>query len=541
MGIKEELKHIICLALKKLNIDFNLDDIIIDIPKDKKNGDYATNIALMLAKKLKKSPMEIANLLKELLESDKIRKVEVASPGFINFFVSNDYLYQNLNKIIEDGKNYGKNNFGKGEKVNVEFVSANPTGTIHIGHARGASYGDSLSRILNFSGFDVTKEYYINDAGNQMNNLGISIKERYKEVCGLESSLPEDGYHGKEIILLAENLYSKYKNTKLEEENNFFRNYGLEHLINNIKKDLDTYRVNFDVWTSEQSLYDKGIVDEVITKLKNSNCCYIKEDALWLRTTDYGDEKDRVLIKSDGTYTYFLPDIAYHTDKFQRGFNKLINIFGADHHGYVKRLKGALEILNYDSSKLDVKLIQMVRLIENGEEVKMSKRTGKSLTLNDLIDEVGVNATRYFFASKSIDSQMDFNLDLAKKNSNDNPIYYIEYANARISSILKETTRKKIKNSQTYKTLNSSGAYNILTKLYEFEEIVISAATKRLPHLITNYVYDLAALFHTYYASEKIISEDLEYTSERVSLLMGIKIVINNALDLIGIIPREEM
>ena len=540
MRIKEKLQHIIKDSLKELEVEKKLSEIIITLPKDKNNGDYSTNVALTLSKELHKKPEEIAVMIKEKINNEMIEKVEVAYPGFINFFISKKYLLNKITEIIELNLNYGRSDFGKNRKINVEFVSANPTGELHIGHGRGATYGDNLARILKFNGFDVTKEYYINDAGNQMNNLGISIKERYKELCGLGCSLPEDGYHGKEIIDIAKQIYNIYGDKKLNQDIEYFKKEGLDILLDKIKKDLDKYRVNFDVFTSEQSLYDKGSVDKVLDKLNKKGHTYLNEDALWLKTSDYTDEKDRVLIKSDGTYTYLLPDIAYHIDKYERGFDGLIDVLGADHHGYINRLKSSVEMLDEDSKKLDIKILQMVRLIKDGEELKLSKRTGKTVTLNDLIDELGVNATRYYFSSRSIDSSMDFDIDLALKQSNENPFYYIEYANARIYSILKNYN-KKITKANNYSTIDNQIAYNILTKLCEFEDIVISSALKQTPHLICNYLYELATLFHSYYASEKIVTEDEVYTNERLNLLLAIKIVINNSLDLIGIIPREEM
>lgn len=540
MSIKKELQQIIKSSLEKADIALDLDKIVIEIPKDATHGDYSTNVALVLTKILHKNPMEIANTIKENIASDSIDKVEIATPGFINFYLNKDKLYQELSTIIEEGKNYGKNNLGNNKKVNIEYVSANPTGTLHIGHGRGAAYGDNLSRIMSASGYDVTREYYINDAGNQMNNLGISIKERYKEVCGLPYEIPEDGYHGKEIIALAKSIYETYQDQKLSEDIEFFKQEGLNILLQQIKKDLDTFRVNFDVFTSEKSLYDRGYVEKVLTSFKKNDECYIEDGALWLKTSNYGDEKDRVIVKNDGNYTYLLPDIAYHANKIDRGFDMLIDVFGADHHGYVSRLKGALEILGYDSSILDVKLLQMVRLLKDGEEIKISKRTGKTITLNDLIEEVGINATRYFFASKSLDTQMDFDISLAIKNSNENPVYYIEYANARITSIL-NNYKKEIEPLKEYHTLNEPLAYTIMNKLLNYTDTIISAAEKRQPHIICNYVYELATLFHSYYSQEKFITEDEQYTSEHMVLLKSIKIVINNSLNLLGIIPREQM
>ena len=543
MSIKTTIGHMIKCSLDKIESLDNIEEnkIIVEIPNKKENGDYSTNIALTLTKQLHKPPMEIAKEIANNIEKkDIIEEIKIASPGFINFYLKKDYLLEQINIILNQKKDYGRNNIGAGKKVNIEFVSANPTGILHIGHGRGATYGDNLARIMTFSGFDITKEYYINDAGNQMNNLGISIKERYKQLCGLPCNLPENGYHGKEIITLAQSIYDRYKETKLDNDIEFFKQQGLEKLLARIKKDLDRYRVNFNIFTSEQSLYDKCLVDDVLNQLRNSDNCYIKEDALWLKTSSYGDEKDRVLIKSDGNYTYLTPDIAYHIDKINRGYDELIDVLGSDHHGYINRLQAALIILGKNSNILDIKILQMVRLIKDGEELKLSKRTGKTITLMDLVDEIGVNATRYFFSSHSLDTSMDLNIDLALKQSNENPVYYIEYANARICSILKNY-KKKIIQHDKYTTLNSEETYTILNKLSDFQDVVISASLRKEPHLIANYVYDLASTFHSFYAKEKMITEDELATSERMNLLLAIQIVIQNALDLLGIIPREEM
>lgn len=539
MSIKQEVQEILKKSLTNLQIDYEK-EIEVSIPKDKNHGDYSTNIALSLAKSLKDNPINIANKIKDNIQSEIISKIEVLSPGFINIFISEQYLLKSINTIIKENTNYGKSNLGQGKKVNIEFVSANPTGILHLGHGRGATYGDNLARIMTFTGYDVTKEYYVNDAGNQMNNLGISIKVRYQNLYNIDATLPEDGYHGQEIIDIAKKIKEEYQDTKLNEDIPFFKKYGLNILLDKIKKDLDIYRVNFDVFSSEQSLYDRGLVEKVITKLKNDNHCYIEDGALWLKTMDYGDEKNRVLIKSDGNYTYLLPDIAYHCDKIERGFDELIDVLGADHHGYIDRLKASLEMMGKDSGILYIKILQMVRLIKDNEELKLSKRTGKTVTLSEIIEEVGVNATRYLFSSKSLDTQLDFNIDLALKQNSENPVYYIEYANARICSILKKS-KNIATNIDQYQTLKSQYTYNILNKLNEFKDIVETSASKKAPHIIANYVYELASLFHTYYNQEKIVTEDIQYTSERINLLKAIQIVINNSLNLIGIIPREEM
>ena len=543
MSIKTKLSEIIGMSLKKSFNEEIINDIkiIIEVPGKKENGDYSSNIAMILTKKIHKSPMEIAEIIiKNIDKEEIIEEIKIASPGFINIYLKKEFLASYINRIIKEKRDYGKNNIGNGKKINIEFVSANPTGILHIGHGRGATYGDNLARIMNNCGYDVTKEYYINDAGNQMNNLGISIKERYNELCGLKCNLPENGYHGQEIINLAKKIYDTYGDTKITEEIEFFKQEGLTTLLNQIKKDLDKYRVNFNIFTSEQSLYDKCLVEDTLNKLRYTDNCYLQDDALWLKTSNYGDEKDRVLIKNDGNYTYFTPDIAYHIDKINRGYDRIIDVLGADHHGYINRLKAALAILGKDSNILDIKILQMVRLIKDGEELKLSKRTGKTITLMDLVDEIGVNATRYFFSSHSLDTAMDFNIDLASKESNENPVYYIEYANARICSILKNY-KEKIEPVEKYTTLKSEEAYTILNKLTEYEDIVISSCLKGSPHLIANYVYELASLFHSFYAKEKIITEDKDATKEKINLLFSIQIVINNALELIGIIPREQM
>ena len=543
MSIKTELSNIIKKSIHKINQELQLNDenIIIEIPTQKENGDYSSNVALVLAKKVKKSPTEIAEIIiKNIDKKEIVEEIKIKPPGFINFYLKKEYLLSYIDKIINEKEEYGKNNIGNGKKVNIEFVSANPTGTLHIGHGRCATYGDNLARIMSICGYDVTKEYYINDAGSQMNNLGISIKEKYKEICGQPYNIPENGYHGKEIKEIAQRIYNLYGNTKQDEEIEFFKKEGLETFLDQIKNDLDRYRVNFNTFTSEQSLYDNYLVDDTLNKLRYSNYCYLHDDALWLKTSDYGDEKDRVLVKSDGSYTYFTPDIAYHIDKINRGYEKIIDILGADHHGYINRLKAALTILEKDNNILDIKILQMVRLIKNNTEIKLSKRTGQNITLMELIDEIGVNATRYFFSSHSPDTSMDFNIDLAMKEANENPVYYIEYANARICSIL-EKYKEKYQKKENYNTLNNDNAYTILNKLIEYEDIVITACKKEQPHLIANYTYELASLFHSFYTKETIITDDNEATSERINLLIAIKIVINNALDLIGIIPREQM
>lgn len=538
MDIKDELHIILKKILNKLNLECKT--YIIERPSKKENGDYSTNLAMELSKILKKNPEDIANLIVSNIENKNIiERIEVARPGFINFFIKKQYLLDCINKVIEKNENYGKSNIGKNKKINIEYVSANPTGILHVGTARGAAYGDNLSRILKFAGYDVTREYYINDGGNQINNLGLSIKTRYENICNIDTQMPEDGYYGEEIIDIARNIYEKYKDKKLNEGIDFFTELGIDVLLNRIKKDLKDFNVEFDIWTSEKEIRKSGKVEKCIEILKNEDNLYEQDGAIWMKTTKYGDDKDRVLIKNDKTYTYLVPDIAYHLDKLDRGYDKLIDVFGADHHGYINRLKASIEALGYDKDKLDVKLLQMVKLSKDGEEIKMSKRTGKTVTISELLEEVGVNSSRYFFAAKSLDTQLNFDITLATKQSNENPVYYIQYAHARICSILSNV--KEIKEIKTYNTINSNYAFELLNKVYEFKDVVEFAAKKMNPHIIANYVYDLATLFHVYYSHEKILSDDVVYTSERINLIKTIKITIKNALNLIGVEALERM
>lgn len=536
--MKHTLQVAISNALKELGMIKSPEEIMIEIPRERENGDYASNIAMQLTKELRTNPREIAQQIIERIKEEQIEKIEMKGPGFLNFFVKKAYLFENITTILKEKENYGRSKIGEGQKWNVEFVSANPTGILHLGHARGACYGDSLARILTFAGFDVTREYYINDAGNQIHNLELSILGRYEELCGRQSTLPEDGYHGKEIIDIAKNLKEEYGMDSLDAS--VVKQRGLDYLLENIKKDLYNFRVSFDIWSSEKSIYERGLVESVKEELIKNGYTYELDGALWIKTTLFGDKKDRVIVKADGSNTYLLPDIAYHKDKYSRGYDKLIDVFGADHHGYIARLKGSLAMLKEDPEKLDVQILQMVRLVRGKEEIKMSKRTGNAVTINDLVEEVGLNATRYFFATHSIDTQMDFDLQLATKQSNDNPVYYVEYAYARICSILREY--QGINQDITkYETITSSYVMDLLGKLYEFQNIVELAARKRAPHMITNYVYDVATLFHTFYAHEKVLTEDITYTSERIHLIEATAIVIKNALTLIGVEAREKM
>lgn len=543
MNLKEQIKEMIKSALNELYIKFDPENIVVEVPKKREQGDFSTNIAMQLTKVLKDNSRNIAEKIVEVLSknTNEIKTIEIAGPGFINIYLNDEYVFSGISNVIKQGENYGSSSIGKKEKVDIEFVSANPTGILHLGTARGAAYGSNLANIMSFAGYDVTKEYYINDAGNQIINLGISLKERYKGLCGLEENMPEDGYYGSEIIDIAKTIFDKYGNSKLDEDLEFFKKVAVDYLLNIIKTDLSNFGVTFDVWTSEKNIRAKGRIEESLKILDEKGLVYKKDNATWLKTTVYGDDKDRVLIKTDGSYTYLVPDIAYHLDKFDRGFDYLVDVFGADHHSYVSRLKASIEALGYDKDKLEVRLLQMVRLLRDGEIVKMSKRTGGNITISELVGEIGKDAARYFFATRSLDGQMDFDINLALKKSSENPFFYVGYANARICSILKDAKEKNIDICTDIKEAIDIDSKALLLKVYEFTEVLASAALKKEPHLITNYVYELASMFHNYYGKHKILTDDIKMSEKRLGLIKTVGITITNALKLIGVKAPEKM
>ncbi len=519
-----------------LNIDEK--EIKIEIPKNNKFGDYSTNIAMQMCKIYHKNPMEIASDLQSKIKDSDIVKIEVVNPGFINFFVNKNYLLDNINKVIKEQENYGRSTIGNGQKINLEFVSANPTGILHLGNARGGAYGDNMARIYKFAGYKVNKEYYINDAGMQINNLGLSLQARYLNLCGIKKEIPLNGYHGDEIVKIAKDLYEEVGSQQKDANVDFFKNLGIEKLLDSIFNDLKEFRVTYDTYTSEKKLYDEGLPQKTLEFLIKNSHIYEQDGALWFKATQFGGTRDIVLVKKDKEYTYTLPDIAHHIKTMDQGYTKLINVLGADHHGYISNIKSGISAMGYDSNKLEIKLLQLVKLIQNGQEVKMSKRTGKSVSLHELIEKVGVNAARYFFAMRSLDTQMDFDIDLATKKSSENPVYYISYAYARICSILKDNESTNV---TKYVTINNNDAYNVLKKVFEFKSVVENAAKKELPHLVATYAYDLANLFHIYYSKNRIITDNREETNENLNMINSVKITLANALNLIGVIPPERM
>ena len=543
--IEQGLISSIEVAVQKL-YDQTLEDgmIMIEIPKDSTKGDYSTNIAMRLTKLLRKNPQMIAQeLVKELENTKGVKSIEIAGPGFINFWMKSDSLGDVINTVVEEGTKYGHNNSGNGQKILVEYVSANPTGTLHLGHARGAAWGDCITRLLNASGYDCLREYYINDAGNQIHNLGLSLYARYAEQFGRTVELPEDGYHGPDVIEISKVVASEQGDKWLDKPEGwleFFKTEGKRLELEKIKRDLNYYRVGFDSWISEQSLYDEGRVEKAITKMVDMGLTYEQEDALWFKTTEYGDDKDRVLRKSDGSLTYLTPDIANHEYKFERGYTKLVNLWGADHHGYICRMKAAMQALGHDKDALEVDIIQMVRLVENGQEVKMSKRTGNAITIRELCDDIGVDAARYFFVSRAVDTHLDFDLGLARKQTNENPVYYAQYAHARMCSILRQAPEFKKKDS--YSLLVEEKEVALLKHINEFPGVVADAALTRSPNKICNYIQKLAAYFHSFYGAHKIIDDtNPALSNERLGLLIATKNTLASALDLIGIAAPEKM
>ena len=524
-------------------------DVLLEVPPQKEFGDFATNIAMQSARIAHKSPRMIADILLKHLDAPWLEKAEVAGAGFINFFLKHDIIYDTLCHILEQGKQYGQAPLRAEDTVQVEYVSANPTGPLHVGHGRGAAYGSALVNLLRAAGYNVQSEYYINDAGNQMNNLAASVNARYLELFGKKAEIPENGYHGADIIDTARAIIEqdgdKYLQMDEKDRLEIFKNRAYEEKLKALKRDLESFNVTFDKWFSERTLHPEAIKKACET-LKGNGNMYEKDGALWLKSTAYGDDKDRVVIRDNGVPTYLAADIAYHKNKYERQFKKLINIWGADHHGYVARVKAAMAALGLDPNQLEILLLQMVSLFRNGELVKMSKRTGQAITLNELIEEVGTDAARYFFIMRSLDTQLDFDLDLAKSHSNENPVYYIQYANARIFSIYKQIAENGDVFDMTWKNtkwdkLKEERELALIKKMAAYPEEIRKAAADRAPHRITHFVYEMAGLFHAFYNNCHIIQSDKELEEARLALVTAVQITIANCLAVLGISAPETM
>ena len=533
MDIIENIKLKIQKALLDLGQEVALNDIVIEKSKDEAHGDYATNVAMKFSRLFAKAPRDVASMLIEKINRDGIDKIEIAGPGFINFFMKHDSLQAFVNKIITEDENYGRSP-RKNFKVNVEFVSANPTGILHVGTARGAAIGDSISRILDFAGYDVTKEYYINDAGSQITNLALSIQARYKELFGIQAEIPEDGYAGNDIIEIAKYIASRVGDNGITKRYplSYYKRTGVKIELDRIVKDLELFRVKHDVFSSEKAIRADNAIEKELDFL--SKYTYKQDDALYLKTSDFIDDKDRVIQKSNGDYTYFLPDICYHVNKLSRGFDALIDVLGADHHGYINRMKSALMMHGYPQDILHVELIQMVRFLKDGQEYKASKRRGDAITLRDVCEEVGVDAMRYFFAMRAPSSHLDFDMDLAKEQSSNNPVYYAQYAHARLCSILEQGKDIAIDNSA--KLLSQPSEMALLKHLADFANLVNDAAKDKAPYKVTNYIHTLAELVHAFYNECRVIDQNnLELSGSRLALVKASKIVLKNALALIGV------
>ena len=539
MNTVDILKSDLLKVLSEVGISATENDITVEKSKDPAHGDYASNVALKFSRMANKSPRDFANELTQKINFDYVDHLEVAGPGFINFFLKNESLQNVVSKILEEGDNYGRSKEKK-QNVNIEFVSANPTGDLHVGTARGAAIGDSLARILDFNGNTVTREYYINDAGNQITNLALSIQARYLELQGLPFELPEDGYHGVDVINIAKQIYKEIGDEALHMEDpvSYFKLRGIELEMKKINEVLQDFDVKFDVFSSEKEIRKGNAVEKEIEALKDNT--YVSEGAVMLATSKYLDDKDRVIVKGNGDYTYFLPDICYHLNKLSRGFDRLIDVLGADHHGYINRMKSALMMHGYSESILDVTLIQMVRFIKDGVEKKASKRSGDAYTLKELIEDVGKDAARYFFAMRAASSHLDFDLSLAVEQSSNNPVFYSQYAHARMCSVLE--LGKDIGIDVKATNLVSEKEKALLKHLESFPQIVDNAARELAPHIITNYVHNLAELVHAWYNDAKIIDRDnLEVSKSRLALCKASKQVIKNALWLVGVSAPSHM
>lgn len=536
---------------KSLLPDVNLPHIEIEVPANPDHGDYATNVAMILASQARQNPRKIANLIQKNLADPEgiLEKTEIAGPGFLNFFIKDALWQKNIKEILEAKNNYGRSNLGGGKKVQVEFVSANPTGPLHIGHARGAVVGDVLANLLSAAGYQVSREYYINDAGSQMDNLGKSVLYRYREVFGEKTDFPESSYHGeyirdiaKEIALLEGDIYLE---KTPEEAIAYFNSVAAEVILEGIRKDLRDFGVTFDTYFSEKKLYRNDGVNKLLSSLREQGFIYSDEGTLWFKTTDYGDEKDRVVIRQNGEPTYFAADIAYHRNKFSRGFEMLIDIWGADHHGYIPRLKAAIEALGYERDALKIILVQLVNLLRAGEPVAMSTRAGEFVTLREVLDEVGKDAARYNFLMRRSDSHLDFDLEVAKKQSTENPVYYVQYAHARICSILRLAEEKGIAcpspGDCDFSLLESREEKTLLKMMAAYPDMLEGAAKSLEVHRITFFLNELAAVFHSYYNKARVVTDDADISSARLALVEALRVVLRNALKIMGVGAPEKM
>lgn len=525
---------------------------IIEKPADKKNGDFSSNIAMAGARAFHGAPRMIAEAIVKnfSLDGGYIDRCEIAGPGFINFYLSDKYYSDVLKDIVASGDSYGRSDYGEGKKILVEFVSANPTGPMHIGNARGGAIGDCLASVLDAAGYDVQREFYVNDAGNQIEKFATSLEVRYLQECGKDIELPEDAYHGEDITVHARNFFSevgdKYAECDSQERRDALVAYALPKNIAGLEADLGKYRIKYDKWFRESTLHKDGSVQKVIEALKEKGVTYEQDGALWFKASEFGNDKDIVLIRANGIPTYIVPDIAYHYNKLvTRGYDKAIDVLGADHHGYIPRMKAALTALGLDADRLDIVIMQMVRLVRNGETIKLSKRSGKAITLNTLLEEIPIDAARFFFNLREPNSHFDFDLELAAKQSSENPVYYVQYAHARICSIIKKAAEEGIEvvtpSAEALNRLNSDEERDLISHLAGLTDEIIGAAKNYDPAKITHYVIDLATLFHKFYNAHRVVSEDKELTEARLFLCTAVKNTIKNILVMLKVDVPEAM
>ncbi len=526
-------------------------DIEIEVPKIESHGDFSSNLAMIMAREQKMAPRRIAEtVLHHINDTEGILdKTEIAGPGFINFFISASAWLPFLRRVHDAGPSYGASNMGRGRKVQLEFVSANPTGPLHVGHGRGAAVGDAVASILTFSGFDVQREYYINDSGRQIQTLGRSVFLRYRELFGEKITFPEDCYQGAYIRDLAETIRSDRGDDLLRKKEDeaimVCARSAADAILTGIRDDLESFGVKYDKWFSEQSLYDNGLVERVIKDFQQQGIIYKKDDALWFRTTDDGDEKDRVVVRSNGRTTYFASDIAYHQEKYSRGFDKVVDVWGADHHGYIPRMRASIEASGKKRDQFDVILVQLVNLLRAGEPVAMSTRAGEFVTLKDVIEEVGKDASRFIFLTRHYESPLDFDLELAKKKSNDNPVYYVQYVHARISSIIRKGRERGIEqtngNPEILALIRAPEEIRLIKAMARYPETVAFSAKLMEPHRITYYLMNLASVFHAYYNKHRVLADDPDLAMGRLYLVGAVQKVIRNGLGLLGVSAPDKM
>ncbi len=539
-------------ALSRLNIQPQPERetrVELEIPKDRSHGDLSSNIALKTNKIAAKPPMDLANLIKEefekLVEASPLRGavsgVEIKKPGFINFFISKEYLSSVLNEIARESDNYGSSEIGRGSRMQIEFVSANPTGPLTIAHGRQAALGDSLANIMKFQGYDVAREYYLNDEGNQMNILGRSIRARYLELCGALCQFPEDGYKGSYVVDIAKDFKDLHGDGHVNTEDiDIFREFGLKWILTDIQKDLDDFGVKFDVWYSQKSLRESGKIEKAVDILRDKGFIFESEGAIWFKSTLLGDDKDRVIYKSDGSSTYLTPDIAYHLEKFNRGFGKLIDIWGPDHHGYIPRIKAAIRALGYPEDSLSVLIVQLATLYRNGQVVSMSTRAGEFVTLREVMDEVGKDVARFCFIMRRMSSHLDFDMDVVKKESAENPVFYIQYAHARIWSILEYGKDSDVSAAFDPGLLIEAEEIEIMRILRQFPMVVALSAKTLEPYVVLQYLQDLAGSFHAFYNKHRVVGDDPRLTKARTVLVDCVRIVLANGLRLLGVsLPKK--